>query len=303
MSYSQFIAGLHAAGIEVDRKILADLAVTDDAAFGALVGAGPRGPGRRAADRADRSRLHQPQDPAAAAPPRAPRCASGGRRLRDRGRGAAGRGARRRGADRGGVRRARARCRSTAAARRCTSWRRAWWSGWRPPCRPSRCWPSSPRTDVPLATPWRPTLGFVVVAAGLGRSRQRGHDPALGRGGRRRRPWWSPRARSTSSTRRWCGRRPARCSTCPSWSTCPLAALRELGVPLLGAVATGGVPYDEAPLERPCALVLGSEAHGLPRRSRPRRPRVASRTPGRAESLNVAMAATVLCFEAARRRR
>ena len=35
-SYSQFIAGLHAAGIEVDRKILADLAVTDDAAFGAL---------------------------------------------------------------------------------------------------------------------------------------------------------------------------------------------------------------------------------------------------------------------------
>jgi large subunit ribosomal protein L20 len=36
-SYSQFIAGLHAAGIEVDRKILADLAVTDDAAFGALV--------------------------------------------------------------------------------------------------------------------------------------------------------------------------------------------------------------------------------------------------------------------------
>ena len=39
MSYSQFIAGLHAAGIEVDRKILADLAVTDDAAFGALVDA------------------------------------------------------------------------------------------------------------------------------------------------------------------------------------------------------------------------------------------------------------------------
>ena len=32
-SYSQFIAGLHAAGIEVDRKILADLAVKDAAAF------------------------------------------------------------------------------------------------------------------------------------------------------------------------------------------------------------------------------------------------------------------------------
>jgi large subunit ribosomal protein L20 len=42
-SYSQFIAGLRAAGIEVDRKILADLAVTDDAAFGALVAAARAG--------------------------------------------------------------------------------------------------------------------------------------------------------------------------------------------------------------------------------------------------------------------
>ena len=39
MSYSRFIAGLNAAGIEVDRKILADLAVTDPAAFGTLVAA------------------------------------------------------------------------------------------------------------------------------------------------------------------------------------------------------------------------------------------------------------------------
>jgi large subunit ribosomal protein L20 len=37
MSYSRFIAGLHAASIEVDRKVLADLAVTDPAAFTALV--------------------------------------------------------------------------------------------------------------------------------------------------------------------------------------------------------------------------------------------------------------------------
>jgi len=37
MSYSRFIAGCSAAGIEVDRKILADLAVTDPAAFSALV--------------------------------------------------------------------------------------------------------------------------------------------------------------------------------------------------------------------------------------------------------------------------
>lgn len=37
MSYSQFIAGLNAAGIEVDRKVLADLAITDAAAFASLV--------------------------------------------------------------------------------------------------------------------------------------------------------------------------------------------------------------------------------------------------------------------------
>jgi large subunit ribosomal protein L20 len=37
MSYSRFIAGLHQAGVEVDRKVLADLAVTDGDAFAALV--------------------------------------------------------------------------------------------------------------------------------------------------------------------------------------------------------------------------------------------------------------------------
>ena len=37
MSYSRFIAGLNAAGIEVDRKVLADIAVTDPATFTALV--------------------------------------------------------------------------------------------------------------------------------------------------------------------------------------------------------------------------------------------------------------------------
>ena len=37
VSYSRFINGLKQAGIEVDRKILADLAVTDPGAFTALV--------------------------------------------------------------------------------------------------------------------------------------------------------------------------------------------------------------------------------------------------------------------------
>jgi large subunit ribosomal protein L20 len=37
MSYSRLIAGLKAADVEVDRKVLADLAVTDPTAFAALV--------------------------------------------------------------------------------------------------------------------------------------------------------------------------------------------------------------------------------------------------------------------------
>ena len=37
MSYSRFIAGLNAAGVDVNRKVLADLAITDPAAFSVLV--------------------------------------------------------------------------------------------------------------------------------------------------------------------------------------------------------------------------------------------------------------------------
>ena len=37
LTYSRFINGLSLAGIEVDRKVLADLAVHEPAAFGAIV--------------------------------------------------------------------------------------------------------------------------------------------------------------------------------------------------------------------------------------------------------------------------
>ncbi|MGC2484635.1 MAG: 50S ribosomal protein L20 [Acidimicrobiales bacterium] len=37
VSYSRFIAGLNAVGIEVDRRMLADLAVNDPTTFGAVV--------------------------------------------------------------------------------------------------------------------------------------------------------------------------------------------------------------------------------------------------------------------------
>jgi large subunit ribosomal protein L20 len=55
MTYSAFVHGLGAAGVELDRKILADLAVTDPAAFRSLVEvarqgleAGPKRRGRSA---------------------------------------------------------------------------------------------------------------------------------------------------------------------------------------------------------------------------------------------------------------
>jgi large subunit ribosomal protein L20 len=38
LTYSRFIEGLNASGISLDRKVLADLAVTDEAAFKAIVG-------------------------------------------------------------------------------------------------------------------------------------------------------------------------------------------------------------------------------------------------------------------------
>jgi len=37
MTYSRFINGLHTAGVEVDRKVLADMAITDPEAFASLV--------------------------------------------------------------------------------------------------------------------------------------------------------------------------------------------------------------------------------------------------------------------------
>jgi large subunit ribosomal protein L20 len=37
MSYSRFISGLKSAGVEVDRKVLSDIAINDPIAFGQLV--------------------------------------------------------------------------------------------------------------------------------------------------------------------------------------------------------------------------------------------------------------------------
>lgn len=82
-----------------------------------------------------------------------------------------------------------------------------------------------------------------------------------------------------------------------------LDALGGLGRQLLGATAGQGVAHTEVDFTRPTAVVLGNEAHGID-------PGVDARLDGHvhiamagpAESLNVAMAGTVLCFESAHQR-
>lgn len=83
-----------------------------------------------------------------------------------------------------------------------------------------------------------------------------------------------------------------------------LAEMRVAGFRLLGTAARGGTDYLDVDLAEDVALVLGNEAAGLPGD-------LATSLDGAVtipmaegtESLNVAMTAAVLCFEAARRRR
>lgn len=85
------------------------------------------------------------------------------------------------------------------------------------------------------------------------------------------------------------------------------AVLGELGrdgFRRLGAVAHGGIDYLRADYRGKVALVFGNEAHGLDSALKDELDEeLTIRTAGRAESLNVAMAATILCFELARARR
>ena len=62
--------------------------------------------------------------------------------------------------------------------------------------------------------------------------------------------------------------------------------------------------YDAADLAHPCAVLLGNEAHGLdPVLTRAVDAVFSIPMAGVAESLNVAMAGTVVAFEAERQRR
>jgi TrmH family RNA methyltransferase len=93
-------------------------------------------------------------------------------------------------------------------------------------------------------------------------------------------------------------------------TTAALAALAQQGVRLLAAAApanltaTGGRgSFYDLPLDPPCAVLLGSEGHGLP-------PEIVSAADGLitipmqppVESLNVAVSAALIIYEARRRR-
>jgi large subunit ribosomal protein L20 len=56
MTYSTFVRGLRASGVELDRKILADLAVRDPAAFSSLVATARQGLETAAKPRRSRAR-------------------------------------------------------------------------------------------------------------------------------------------------------------------------------------------------------------------------------------------------------
>lgn len=83
-----------------------------------------------------------------------------------------------------------------------------------------------------------------------------------------------------------------------------LSDLAAAGLKTVAGVPTGGDPYDQADLTGRVAVLVGNEAHGFDERTESS---VSSLVhipmPGPTESLNVAMAGTLLCFEVARQRR
>ena len=83
-----------------------------------------------------------------------------------------------------------------------------------------------------------------------------------------------------------------------------MSRLEARGVRAIAAAAAGGDPYDAMDFTGPVAFLLGNEGAGLPEElARGAGRRVAIPMAGAVESLNVAVAAGVLLFEAARQRR
>lgn len=79
--------------------------------------------------------------------------------------------------------------------------------------------------------------------------------------------------------------------------------LAQRGIRALAAVATGGQPPAAHDLTRSCAVILGNEGSGIsPAILRRADARITIPTPGPVESLNAAIAGSILLYEAARQR-
>jgi TrmH family RNA methyltransferase len=80
-------------------------------------------------------------------------------------------------------------------------------------------------------------------------------------------------------------------------------ALAERGIPVLAAVKNEAVPCSEANLAGPAAILIGNEGRGLsPELLDRAQGRIAVPMRGIVESLNAAVAASILLYEAARQR-
>ena len=83
-----------------------------------------------------------------------------------------------------------------------------------------------------------------------------------------------------------------------------ISVLRESGIPSYAAHLDGKRVYDELPLTQGCAFLIGNEGNGLSTELTERADeKIIIPMAGGAESLNAAMAAGILVFEAARQRR
>ena len=113
--------------------------------------------------------------------------------------------------------------------------------------------------------------------------------------------------RSTPTIRKSCGPRRAPCSVSRSWKAVrpwrpSSASVRRMFAGRRGRHAAGAAHRRRSTSPVPVALVVGNEV-ARPRRRLPARRAGHIPMAGPAESLNVAMAGTVLCFEVARQRR
>ncbi len=88
---------------------------------------------------------------------------------------------------------------------------------------------------------------------------------------------------------------------CAGWDE--VTALLPAEMAWYVADAHGGIAYDTVDWRGPCAIVIGSEAHGPSTEAITRSISIMIPMVGSTESLNAAIAGSVILFEAARRRR